>query len=116
MPVYCRNADGDELIFVHRGEGTIETDCGPCRSSAATKIVVPRAVTCRILPDTGDNFFLIVHSCGEFDQPDKDCWASTHCTMQRRSSPPDPAALLDDSREWEIGGRRNIRRFIPSTR
>ena len=26
MPFYYRNADGDELIFVHRGEGTVETD------------------------------------------------------------------------------------------
>ena len=31
MPFYYRNADGDELIFVHRGEGTIETDFGPLR-------------------------------------------------------------------------------------
>ncbi len=29
MPFYFRNADGDELYFVHRGEGTIETDFGP---------------------------------------------------------------------------------------
>ena len=29
MPFYYRNADGDELIFVHRGGGTIETDFGP---------------------------------------------------------------------------------------
>src|SRR3974390_1943458 len=29
MPFYFRNADGDELIFVHRGRGTIETDFGP---------------------------------------------------------------------------------------
>ena len=26
MPFYYRNADGDELMFVHRGSGTIETD------------------------------------------------------------------------------------------
>jgi hypothetical protein len=29
MPFYYRNADGDELIFVHRGSGAIETDFGP---------------------------------------------------------------------------------------
>ena len=29
MPFYFRNADGDELLFVHRGEGMIETDFGP---------------------------------------------------------------------------------------
>ena len=25
MPFYYRNADGDELIFVHRGQGMVET-------------------------------------------------------------------------------------------
>ena len=34
MPFYYRNADGDELIFVHRGKGTIETDFGPLRVRA----------------------------------------------------------------------------------
>src|ERR1019366_8289577 len=29
MPFYFRNADGDELFFVHEGEGLIETDFGP---------------------------------------------------------------------------------------
>src|SRR3954453_1345790 len=29
MPFYFRNADGDELMFVHRGTGTVETDFGP---------------------------------------------------------------------------------------
>ena len=29
MPFYFRNADGDELYFVHRGQGKIETDFGP---------------------------------------------------------------------------------------
>ena len=71
MPFYYRNADGDQLIFVHRGEGTIETDFGPLEFEKGDYIVVPRAVTHRILPDTTDNFFLIVQSRGEFDQPDK---------------------------------------------
>ncbi len=31
MPFYFRNADGDELLFVHRGSGAIETDFGPLR-------------------------------------------------------------------------------------
>ncbi|MBI3667264.1 MAG: hypothetical protein HY236_13740 [Acidobacteria bacterium] len=29
MPFYFRNADGDELYFVHRGQRTVETDFGP---------------------------------------------------------------------------------------
>src|SRR5258707_78802 len=58
MPFYFRNADGDELIFVHRGEGVIETDFGPLTFEKGDYLVVPRAVTYRIVPLTTDNFFL----------------------------------------------------------
>ena len=50
MPFYFRNADGDELIFVHRGEGIIETDFGPLKFEPGDYIVVPRAVTYRVTP------------------------------------------------------------------
>ena len=52
MPFYYRNADGDELVFVHRGEGTLETDFGPLRFEPGDYIVIPRAVTHRFLPET----------------------------------------------------------------
>lgn len=50
MPFYLRNADGDELFFVHRGEGTIETDFGPLDFEKGDYINIPRSVTYRILP------------------------------------------------------------------
>ena len=34
MPFYYRNADADELVFVHRGEGTLETDFGAAAASS----------------------------------------------------------------------------------
>jgi homogentisate 1,2-dioxygenase len=45
MPFYYRNADGDELLFVHRGRGTIETDFGPLTYEPGDYVVLPRAVT-----------------------------------------------------------------------
>ncbi len=71
MPFYFRNADGDELVFVHRGEGRIETDFGPLPFEKGDYINIPRAVTYRIIPATADNFFLIVQSKAEFEQPGK---------------------------------------------
>ncbi len=71
MPFYFRNADGDELIFVHRGDGQIETDFGPLDFEKGDYINVPRAVTYRFVPQSRDNFFLIVQSKTEFDQPEK---------------------------------------------
>ena len=102
MPFYYRNADGDELMFVHRGEGTIETDFGPMRFERGDYIVVPRAVTYRVVPDTADNFFLIVESRGEFDQPDKGLLGQHALYDPAAISTPEPAPQLDDNREWEI--------------
>ena len=102
MPFYYRNADGDELIFVHRGEGTIETDFGPMRFERGDYIVMPRAVTYRIVPETTDNFFLIVESHGEFDQPDKGLLGQHALYDPAAITTPDPAPHLDDEREWEV--------------
>ena len=68
MPYFVRDADGDVVYFVHRGEGTLETDYGP--------LPVPAGVPGRaqghhhrVVPKT-DNFFLLI-SGGEFVLPDK---------------------------------------------
>ena len=50
MPFYYRNADGDELYFVHRGSGTIETDFGPLPFEPGDYLIIPRAVTYRLIP------------------------------------------------------------------
>ncbi len=56
MPFYYRNADGDELIFVHRGRGTIETDFGPLTFEPGDYMVLPRAVTYRLVPEDARQF------------------------------------------------------------
>jgi len=69
MPFYARNADWDELIFVHRGTGLVQTEYGSIPFGTGDYIVLPRATTYRISPDTSDNFFLVVESKGEFEPP-----------------------------------------------
>ncbi|HEU4436232.1 MAG TPA: homogentisate 1,2-dioxygenase, partial [candidate division Zixibacteria bacterium] len=59
MPFYRRNADGDELWFVHRGKGRLESDFGPLDFEPGDYLIVPRSVTHRIVPQTKDNFFFI---------------------------------------------------------
>ena len=102
MPFYCRNADGDELIFVHRGQGTIETDFGPLEFEPGDYLVIPRAVTYRLLPRTTDNFFLIVQSKTEFGQPDKGLVGQHALYDPAAIVTPDPAPAPDDGKEWEI--------------
>lgn len=102
MPFYYRNADGDELLFVHRGEGTMETDFGPLTYEKGDYIVIPRAVTYRLVPKTKDNFFLITQSRTEFEQPDKGLLGQHALYDPGVIVTPEPAPQLDDNREWEI--------------
>ncbi len=103
MPFYYRNADGDELIFVHRGAGTIETDFGPLAFEKGDYINIPRAVTYRVLPETTDNFFLIIESKTEFDQPDKGLLGQHALYDPAVLVTPEPAPVADATpREWEV--------------
>jgi len=102
MPFYVRNADGDELLFVHRGRGIIETDFGPLAFEPGDYVVLPRAVTYRILPETTDNFFLIIESKSEFDQPEKGLIGQHALYDPAAITTPEPAPHLDDRNEWEV--------------
>ena len=106
MPFYFRNADGDELIFVHRGEGTIETDFGPLEFERGDYINVPRAVTYRLVPRADDNFFLIVQSKAEFDQPEKGLLGQQALYDPGVIETPEPHPIRED-REWEIRIKAN---------
>jgi homogentisate 1,2-dioxygenase len=102
MPFYFRNADGDELYFVHHGEGVIETDFGPLTFEPGDYIVLPRAMTYRVVPSTDDNFFLIIQSKGEFEQPDKGLIGQHALYDPGVIVTPEPQPKLDDNREWEV--------------
>lgn len=102
MPFYFRNADGDEVLFVHRGEGTLETDFGPLPFERGDYLVIPRAVTYRVVPRTTDNFFLIMQSRAEFQQPDRGLVGQHALYDPGVIVTPEPAPILDDTREWEV--------------
>ncbi|MBI4337605.1 MAG: homogentisate 1,2-dioxygenase [Chloroflexi bacterium] len=71
MPYYLRDADGDLCYFVHRGQGTLETDYGPLKFSRGDYLVVPKGTTHRLVPDGGDSFFYIIEGRGELRLPDR---------------------------------------------
>ncbi len=105
MPFFMRNADGDELLFVHRGRGIIETDFGPMDFEKGDYINLPRAVTYRVVPETTDNFFLIVESKHEFDQPDKGLIGQHALYDPAAIVTPEPTGPLPDDAgraEWEV--------------
>jgi homogentisate 1,2-dioxygenase len=70
MPFHFRTVDGDEAHFVHRGTGRFETEFGPIDYEPGDWIVIPKAVTYRVVPDGTDNVFVIVESVAELRVPD----------------------------------------------
>jgi homogentisate 1,2-dioxygenase len=102
MPFYFRNADGDQLLFVHRGEGVLETDFGPLTFEKGDYIVIPRAVTHRLVPRTRDNFFLIVQSKTEFDQPDRGLVGQHALYDPAAITTPEPEPVADGAGEYEV--------------
>ena len=102
MPYYFRNADGDEVYFVHRGKGKIETDFGPLAFEKGDYIVLPKAVTYRIVPDAADNFFLIMESRAEFEQPDRGLIGQHALYDPAVVITPEPAPAPEQPGEWEV--------------
>ena len=69
MESFFRNAQGDELYFVHEGKGTLESIFGLLPFHEGDFIVVPRGTTYRMLHDSKDNRLLVVESAGPIEVP-----------------------------------------------
>ncbi len=70
MTYFFRNADADEILFIHAGQGTIETDFGPLQYKEGDYIIIPRGTVYRLAPRTASDF-LIIESFSEVRFPDK---------------------------------------------
>ncbi len=60
--VFYKNADTDEVIFVHEGTGTLKTQYGQLTFGYGDYIVIPRGTIYQINFDTEDNRLFIVES------------------------------------------------------
>jgi homogentisate 1,2-dioxygenase len=67
---FFRNADADELFFIHEGNGVIETSFGPLPFLGGDYVVMPRGTTYKIFVGTHSKI-LKVESAGEFEQVDR---------------------------------------------
>lgn len=68
---YCfRNADADELFFVHKGIGELKTDFGPIRYIDGDYIVIPRGTMYRFHP-MENTILLGVEAFSEIQFPDR---------------------------------------------
>ena len=61
MDEFFRNGEGDEVIFVHEGDGTLETIFGDVPYGEGDYIVIPRGTTYRFRPE-GEQRYLVFES------------------------------------------------------
>jgi homogentisate 1,2-dioxygenase len=70
MEGFARNADGEEVRFIHEGEGVLETDYGDVNYRRGDYAVIPRGTTYRFVPKAKDVHF-VIESASEIQLPDR---------------------------------------------
>ena len=105
MPYFFRNADGDEVLFIHEGAGTIETDFGRLTYEPGDYLLVPRGTVYRLAPASRTRF-LTVEAFSEVDFPEKGMLgqhALFDPAVVRVPSPEEGSSLSADARgEYEM--------------
>ncbi|MEQ1554315.1 MAG: homogentisate 1,2-dioxygenase [Ferruginibacter sp.] len=66
---FFKNADADEMLFVHKGSGKLKTIYGKIDFVYGDYIIIPRGTIYQLEFDTEDNKFLFVESFSTIDTP-----------------------------------------------
>ena len=105
MPYLFRDADADELFFVHEGAGRLETDFGPLSYETGDYLLVPRGTAFRFAPSSATQL-VIIESFSEIGLPDKGMLgqhALFDPAVLRVPSPEEQSSLGPTaSGEWEL--------------
>jgi homogentisate 1,2-dioxygenase len=120
MSFYYKFAHGDEVIFVHDGRGTLESQFGVLRYRPGDYIVLPTGVIWRLMPDAGaEQRLLVIEAFGHVAPPKRYLnnygqflEHSPYC--ERDIRPPEEAAPHDEAGEFElrVKARNTITRFV----
>lgn len=66
---FYKNADADEMLFVHKGNGSLCTMYGTINFEYGDYIIIPRGTVYQLKFETTDNRLLIVESHGPIETP-----------------------------------------------
>lgn len=120
MSYWYKHSAGDDVLFIHDGEGVLETQFGVLRYRPGDYLVAPTGVMWRLLPDEGSaQRHLVIEAYGHIEPPKRYLNAygqflehSPYC--ERDIRPPDELITHDESGEFElrVKGRGLLTRFI----
>lgn len=71
MPYFVRNADGDEVYFVHKGIGRFESDYGLLTYEPGDYVLIPKGTTYRTHVHAGPSVFFIIETPLPLVVPDR---------------------------------------------
>jgi homogentisate 1,2-dioxygenase len=70
MPYWYKHSSGDDVIFIHKGTGTLETQFGIIKYMPGDYLVIPTGVMWRIIPDAGvPQKTLVIEAFGHITPP-----------------------------------------------
>lgn len=98
---YYRNADFDELLFIHEGEGKIESTYGHIPYKKGDYIVMPRGTTYKIFPSTHLKI-LKIESTSEFEEPTRGILGPNALYDQTAIFVPEAALGTEKLNEYKI--------------
>lgn len=105
MPYLFRNADADEVLFIHSGAGRLETDFGPLAYEPGDYLVLPRGTAHRLAP-TSPTQVLVVEAFSEVEFPERGMLgqhALFDPSVVRVPSPEEGSSLsANPDGEWEL--------------
>jgi len=106
MEFFVRNADGDEIHFVHQGSGTFETDYGRLAYEPGDYLWIPKGTTYRVVPAGADNFFLVTEA-HEFSLPERGLMGHYAFLDPSLLESPEPDPHDEQGREFEVRIKRD---------
>ena len=104
MPYYYKNGEADEILFIHEGEGILETQLGSIEFKAGDYLVIPRTIIYQLKRSSNAARMLLIESFSPVETPRRYrnelgqlLEHSPYCERDIRP----PSSLLTESEEGE---------------
>jgi homogentisate 1,2-dioxygenase len=107
MDFFYRNADGDDVYFIHAGAGRLETTFGVLDYAKGDYLVIPRGTTYRFLPGAELQRYLLIESFSEISIPDRNQLGPNALFDPAMIDTPELEPYAEeDGREWAVHIKR----------
>jgi homogentisate 1,2-dioxygenase len=120
MDYWYKHGQGDDVLFIHDGTGTLESQFGTLRYRPGDYLVIPTGTIWRLLPDEGvEQRMLVVEAYGHIEPPKRYLnrfgqFLEHSPYTERDIRPPDDLVTYDETGEFEVRvkTRGQLTRFI----